>query len=422
MHQPEMPAIPATTATGGTRRRLFGWELVGLLWLAYFLNQGDRQIFGVTLPLIRGEFHLSDTQMGLVATTFSIVFGLSVPVAGWLGDRFRRDVVVVASLVVFSLGTLLTGAASTFLLLLFRGIATGIGEALYAPAANTLISEHHFATRGRALSLHQTANYTGVVLGSFIAGSLADHFGWRFAFLAFGSGGLLWAIVILARIRGQAPPAKDRGKETLLLREAFIKIVATPALVAQTIGFAGLVFILVGYLTWTPSLLAERFHLSLAEAGFQSVAWHHLLAYIGLLAAGTASDHLSRAWPRVRLVSMGFSLVAFAPFLFISATASSAVTLYLALAAFGFFRGIYDASLYAAIFERIENRLRASVTGLIVAVAYVVGALSPLIMGALRQHYGLEAGMKVLSGSALVAGVVFLIIIWRADGEEARAV
>jgi len=424
MCPPEIATSSGSATTQSGRHRLFGWELVGLLWLAYFLNQGDRQIFGVTLSLIRGEFHLSDTQMGLIATTFSIVFGIFVPIAGWLGDRFRRDMVVVASLVVFSLGTLLTGVASSFLLLLlFRGIATGVGEALYAPAANTLISEHHDTTRGRALSLHQTANYTGVVLGSFIAGSLADHFGWRFAFLTFGGVGLLWSMVILVRVRsrGPSPIAQERKKESFLLGEAFRRIVATPALIAQTIGFSGLVFILVGYLTWMPSLLAERFHLSLAEAGFQSVAWHHILAYIGLLVAGTAGDHLSIVWPRFRLLSMGISLLFFAPFLLISAKAMSSLTLYLALAAFGFFRGIYDAGLYAAIFERVENRLRASVTGLIVAVAYVVGALSPLIMGALRQHYGLEAGMEVLAGSAFIAGLAFLIIVLRSGREVIAA-
>ena len=132
----------------------FRWELVLLLWLAFFLNQGDRQIFGVTLPLLKADFHLSDTQMGLIATTFSIVFGILVPIAGWAGDFIRRDWVVIASLLIFSLGTLLTGTAAAFLpLLVYRGVATGVGEALYAPAANSLIGSLHDKTRGRALAL-----------------------------------------------------------------------------------------------------------------------------------------------------------------------------------------------------------------------------------------------------------------------------
>jgi len=392
---------------------LFRWELVGLLWLAYFLNQADRQIFGVTLPLIRGEFHLSDTQMGLIATAFSIIFGLFVPIAGWLGDRIPRRIVVVWSLLTFSLGTLLTGLSSAFLpLLLFRGVATGIGEALYAPAANTLVAEYHTETRGRALALHQTANYTGVVAGSFLAGTIADRFGWRSSFAVFGCVGLLWAAVIWLRTRGTGAKAAVSPAQGFLLAEALAKILRTPELIAQMVGFSGLVFVLVGYLTWTPSLLVERFHLSLAQAGFQAVAGHHLLAYLGLLATGALTDRIIGHWPRVRLISMGIALVWFAPFLFVCAVTKSEVILYLALAAFGLCRGIYDAGLYAAIFDHVENRLRASVAGIIVAVSYVVASLSPLIIGGLRANYGLQAGMEVLAGGALAAGVIFLAIIF----------
>lgn len=409
--------MPRTTFPGMLMPRdekgFFRWELVGLLWFAHFLNQADRQIFGVTLPLIRGEFHLSDTQMGLIATAFSIIFGLFVPIAGWLGDRIPRRIVVVLSLLTFSLGTLLTGLASAFLpLLVFRGVATGMGEALYAPAANTLVAEHHIDTRGRALAVHQTANYTGVVVGSFLAGAIADRFGWRWAFAGFGCVGLVWAIVIWLRTRGRSPAvAPSPPAQRFLLAEALDKIVHTPELIAQMVGFSGLVFVLVGYLTWTPSLLAERFHLSLAQAGFQAVAWHHLLAYVGLLATGAVTDRVISRWPRARLISMGIALIWFAPFLFVCAITESQAVMYLALAAFGLCRGIYDAGLYAAIFDHVENRLRASVSGIIVAVSYVVASLSPLVMGALRSRYGLQAGMEVLAGGALVAGLIFLLII-----------
>ena len=392
----------------------FRWELVLLLWLAFFLNQGDRQIFGVTLPLIKAEFALSDTQMGLIATTFSIAFGILVPIAGWAGDFIRRDWVVVASLLIFSLGTLLTGTATAFLpLLVYRGLATGVGEALYAPAANTLIGSQHTQTRGRALALHQSANYTGVVFGSFLAGWVADHYGWRWSFLSFGVLGVLWAVVIALRTRGKVTTVRSGAwaRDLALLPEAFVAIVRSPALIAQVIGFSGLVFILAGYLTWTPSLLVERFHLPLAAAGFQAVAWHHLLAYIGLTVAGLIGDRFSQRFPRIRVLMMGLAILLCAPFLWLSADAATLPALYLALAGFGFFRGLYDANLFAAIFERVEDRLRASVTGLIVAVAYIVGAFAPLIMGLLRHAYGLGTGLKVLSLAAALAGVAFLLII-----------
>jgi MFS family permease len=403
-----------TTAT--VRRKshpLLRWEIVGLLWFAFFLNQADRQVFGVTLPLIRAEFHLTDQQMGLVATTFSIVFGLLVPVAGIAGDVFRRRHVVVLSLLLFSVGTLLTGAASSFvLLLILRGVATGAGEAFYAPAANSLIAEHHVATRARALSIHQTANYTGVVLGSLFAGWIADHHGWRAAFMTFGTAGVVWAAVILLRGRrdahASAPPAPRDREYARLLAEAFGVLLSNPRLLGQTVGFCGLVFVLVGYLTWMPTILYERFHLSLASAGFQSVLYHHVLGYIGLLITGVATDRIVRRFTRIRVLSMALALMLCAPFIWLSANAESLAVVYLALGAFGFFRGVYDANLYAAMFDEVEDRLRSSVAGLIIACAYIFGALAPWLMGMLKAAYGLHSGLELLATVAFTAGGVFL--------------
>ncbi|KQM28125.1 MULTISPECIES: MFS transporter [unclassified Sphingomonas] len=391
-----------------------GWEVVALLWVAFFLNQGDRQIFGVTLSLIRSEFGLSDLQMGLIATTFSVVFGLAVPVAGVLGDRGRRERVVIASLLVFSLGTLLTGQAVGLLsLLVFRGIATGMGEALYAPAANTLIAQHHTQTRTRALALHQTANYTGVVLGSLFAGWIADKYGWRMSFVTFGVIGLAWAGVIALRVRRLGTPApRERshapeGESAFASSLAGLRLVlSTPALLVQAIGFSGLVFVLVGYLTWMPTILTERFGLSLAKAGFEAVFLHHLLGYGGLLAAGWASDRWLTRRPKGRLMLMGLALMLAAPWIWLSGHGGSESVVYLSLGIFGLIRGVYDANLYAAIFDHVPDRQRATVTSWIVAFAYVVAAIAPTAMGALKQDYGVAAGMTLLAIVAAVSGLV----------------
>jgi MFS family permease len=389
------------------------WEIVALLWFAFFLNQADRQIFGVTLPLIRTEFDLTDQQMGLVATTFSIVFGLLVPIAGLAGDIFKRRNVVVLSLVIFSVGTLLTGTSSSFLfLLLFRGVATGAGEAFYAPAANSLIAEHHVETRARALSIHQTANYTGVVLGSLFAGWVADQHGWRVAFATFGIAGLVWAGVILLRARRQpAAPAGARprlSEQGKLAAEALKVLAGSPLLIGQTLGFCGLVFVLVGYLTWMPTILFERFHLTLAQAGFSAVAYHHIVGYAGLMAAGVATDRLARRFPSVRVVSMALALMLCAPFIWLMANGQNLWVVYAGLAAFGLFRGVYDANLYAAMFDAVENRLRSTVAGLIIACAYIVGALAPWLMGVLKAAYGVRSSLEMLSLVAFAAGAGYL--------------
>lgn len=402
----------ASGGTGGIGPDRYKWELVFLLWGAFFLNQADRQVFNVVLPLIRDDLGLGDQALGLIATTFTVVYGLLVPFAGIAGDLIDRRRVVFLSLLVFSTGTLLTGFASGFLLLLlFRGVATGAGEAFYAPAASSLIGGVHTETRARALSLHQTANYTGIVLGGLLAGWVGQTFGWRAAFLMYGTMGLAWSLIFWRRTRRyeMAPVVRRSGAEQrALFGEAIALIARTPALIGQMLAFGGLVFALVGFLTWSPTLLYERFGLTLADAGFSSVFYHHLAAYAGLLAASWLTDRLVPRLPRIRLFVMAAGLIASAPFIWWASGAQTLIEIYVALAAYGLFRGMYDAGVFAAIFDAVEDRLRATVTGVILASGFLIGAVSPLVLGTMKAEYGLEGGMKVLAVASALAGVALL--------------
>ena len=98
-----------------TKKKLdYKWELIVMLWFAYFLNQGDRQVYNAVIPFIENDLGLSSVQTGLVATVFTIVYGCLVPFGGYLGDFLRRKWIVVASLLIFSVGTLFTGFAGVW--------------------------------------------------------------------------------------------------------------------------------------------------------------------------------------------------------------------------------------------------------------------------------------------------------------------
>lgn len=389
------------------------WEIVGLLWMAFFLNQADRQVFNVVMPLIRADLGLSDTALGLVATTFTIVYGVLVPVAGLLGDFTDRRRLVIASLIIFSVGTLLTGFASSLVMLLvFRGVATGAGEALYAPAAFSLIGESHNRTRARALAVHQTANYTGIVLGSLVAGWIGQELGWRMSFLFYGALGLLWAAVIYWRTRSRPVSTRSRPSfdaQRALVATAARVIARRPVILAQMLAFGGLIFSYVGFLTWMPTLLVERFGLSVANAGFSSVFYHLLLSYLALLLASYLTDRTVRRWSRIRLVSMSIGLILCAPFIWLIPESRTLSGTFVLLGCYGFARGVYDASIFAALFDDVEDELRSTISGLLLASGFVIGAASPLILGALKQGYGLEAGFQLLAAASAVTGAVLLL-------------
>jgi len=387
----------------------YKWELVIILWLAYFFNQGDRQIFNAVIPLIKKDMHLSDVEIGTIATIFTIVYGCVVPFAGFASDLLKRKWIVFFSLLIFSAGTLLTGfSGSLFSLILIRGIVTGGGEAVYYPAATSLISQYHQKTRAMALSIHQTSLYVGIVVSGFIAAYIGERIGWRYSFYTFGLGGLALVAYVFFRVKGVP---QERPENRLSVWSVAKNIFAKKTVWMLCLAFGAMVFVNVGFVTWMGTLYFEKFHLSLATAGFTSMFFHFGLAFLGVLTGGKLSDKFSVKRKTARLETEFIGLLLGAPFIFIMAHTSSLSISYAALAAFGFFRGIYDSNLFAALFDVIEPQYRASSVGVMTSFAFLTGAFAPLLLGIIKTQYGLSVGIGLLSVFYLLAALFILLAI-----------
>lgn len=389
----------------------YKWELLALLWIAFFLNQADRQIFSVVLPLIKKDLKLTDAELGLIASSLVWTYGLLVPVAGFIGDKWSRRNIIGTSLCFWSIATLFTGLSTTLTqFILLRGIATGGGEAFYAPAANALISEEHKSRRSFALAIHQSAVYFGIILSGLIAGYIAEHYGWRNAFYLFGGLGIIIAIAIFSRLKKDMP--------TQVIKKVSIgqtvKVVAKkPTIILLTAAFASMVFVNVGYLTWMPSLLVEKFGLTLTQAGFSSMFYHHLGAFIGVIIGGTIADKLSKINPRNRLVVQAIALLCGAPFIYWIGMGTTESTTYMALFLFGIFRGAYDSNIFASLFEVVKPAIKSSASGLMLMCAFLVGAFAPYFLGVLKPTMGLALGLSWLWVSYFMgACFIFIAVIF----------
>ncbi|MBD3267068.1 MFS transporter, partial [bacterium] len=347
----------------------YKWEMIILLWFAYFFNQGDRQIYNVVLPLIKNDLLLSDVQLGLVVTIFTLCYAVLVPIAGYVGDIYRRKWVVFFSLLIWSTATLFTGISTGIvILILFRGVATGGGEAFYYPAANSLIGQYHHKTRALAMSIHQTSLYAGIVVSGFIAGFIGEHFGWRMAFYLFGILGILLAVILYFRLEdtpqpNHDPENTDAASERIPISTVLKTIARKPTALMLCLAFGGMVFVNIGFMTWMPTYLHEDFSLSLTMAGFDSTFYHYLFAFFGVLLGGQLSDYLAQKRRTIRMETECLGLLLGAPFIYLMGATDNILLCYVAMAAFGLFRGIYDSNLFAALFDVIEPRVRASAVG-----------------------------------------------------------
>lgn len=412
-----MQTIVSSTPNREASPGSYRWELLALLCAAFFLHQGDRAIFGVALTSIRADLGLSDEQMGLVGTALFATLAIMMPLSGYLGDVWNRKWIITASVVFWSGATMITGQARSVLgLTLFRSVATAGGESFYAPAAYPLLAAYHHKTRSLAMSLHQAALYAGVIAGGILGGWITQEYGWRRTFYVFGGAGVLLGIVLVLRLKN-APPAKAEPSREMPARirpaEALAALFRTPTAVLLTVGFTAIVLVNNAYMVWAPAFLEEKFGLSVARAGNDAMLYHHLAALAGVLVGGRLSDVMVTSRRRFRLELQSLAMFSGVPAILAMGLAPNLMLTWIAMAALGVCRGLYEANTHASLFDVIPPRCRASAVGLMVMIAFLIGSLSPSLLGVCRKVFpngqGLSYGFAALSAAYLVGGIAVLL-------------
>ena len=408
-----------------TNRTGYKWLALALLWMAFFLQQGTRQVFSATLSSIQASLGVTAAQIGLVATVFTFAYGLSVPFAGVAADLLNRKWMVVSGVFVFCLGIFASGfVAALGLLIVTYGLLNGFGQSFYYPSATSIIGQLHKETRATALSILQMGLYTGIVGCSAVAGFLAESGadGWRTAFRVFGGLGILWAVALAFLLRDTRPdggvaaaaPESDAPARKPALKEAFAVFIANPSAVLLAVGLGMMIYVDVGFKTWMPSHLETTFGVAKRSAALNAVLWHYLGAFVGVTLGGRFSDRLAAKRPSVRMETNMLGLACAVPFIAWMAYAPSLTACCVAMALFGVFRGVYDSNLMASLFDLIPSRYHASGAGIMLCFGFVFGSTSPVVLGLLKEHFSSAAGIASLAAFYLAGAAVIAAARWRA--------
>jgi MFS family permease len=402
----------------------YKWRVVAMLWCISFFNYADRQAIFSVFPLLEREMHLTPVQLGLLGSGFAWVYGLGAPFAGILVDRLRRKTVILGGLHAWSLICMATVLSRNFRhLFLFRA-AEGLGETFYFPASTSLISDYHGAgTRSRALGLHQTAVYMGTIGGGYFAGLIAETHGWRLSFVVFGALGVLLGFVLnrflIEPQRGAADPHPAGAAVAagpVLTFAGFLRLVSrTPTLLFLLGAFMCANFVAVVLLSWMPKFLFDRFHMGLAMSGLAATIFVQLASMAGAPVGGWLADAWRRRSPRGRMAVQAVGMFCGAPFVVVCGLTQSVGTLIAALTLWGFFKGLYDANIFASVFDVVPPEARGRAAGFMNMIGWLAGGGSaPLVIGLVAERSSLGAALALASvvyvaaGVLLVAGMVFV--------------
>ena len=270
---------------------------------------------------------------------------------------------------------------------LFFRAAEGIGETFYFPASVSLVSDYHGkVTRSRALGFHQTSVYIGTIAGGFFAGWISQIYGWRWSFVVFGGLGILLGLFLSRLLVEPARGASDFGVDAHARRIGFLDFVRllwkTPTAMLLMLAFTCANFVAVVLLSWMPKFLFDRFHLSLAAAGLTATIFVQLASMAGSPLGGWLADTLRRRTPGGRILVQLIGVLGGAPFVVLCGLTHSTVWLVFALIAWGFFKGLYDANIFASVFDVIRPEARGSAAGWMNMVGWLGGGgTAPIVIG-----------------------------------------
>jgi MFS family permease len=407
----------------------YKWWVVAMLWLIAFFNYADRQAIFSVFPLLEQEMHLTQVQLGLLGSSFAWVYGLAAPLAGLVVDRVRRKTAILGGLQAWSLICIATIFSRDFKHLFFWRAAEGLGETFYFPASMSLLSDYHGPrTRSRAMGLHQTSVYIGTIGGGFFAGLIGQVYGWRLSFIVFGGLGVLLGLV-LQRTLVEVPRgiAEDGGGRLatggrVSLPDFFRLLARTPTLICLFGAFMCANFVAVVLLSWMPKFLYDKFHLSLAMAGLTATLFVQLASLVGAPIGGWLADAWRRRTPRGRLAVQMLGVLGGAPFVALCGLTPSVTTLIVALTAWGFFKGLYDANIFASVFDVVGPEARGTAAGFMNAFGWLAGGgTAPLAIGLIAQRESLGLAIALASTVYLAAAALLLVgIVFFVRADAAR--
>jgi MFS family permease len=395
----------------------YKWLVVAMLWSVCFLNYADRQLIFTVFPLLGTEFHLSDARLSVLSASFMCAYAIFGPLAGLICDRVPRRGLVLGALIFWSLTTLGTAATHHYLWLAIGIACGGLGEAFYFPSALSMIADYHsIDTRSRAMSLHQSSVYIGSIVGGAAAGYIGEFYGWRAGFRLFGAAGILLALLLSPLLkepeRGLSDTPAEKPHPAGRLLDGLNEFAHNRAAWLLAAVFVGANFVAMVFTVWMPTYLFRRFQMSLTMSGVNGSAYLQIASVVGVISGGAAADALVRRrrgdkGARMRVQAVG--LFCGVPFLFVSGWTTAATAVLGAMIGFGFFKGVYDSNLWAALYDVTPIERRGATLGVMNSLGWIGGAVAQLCIGAASLRFGMGFCLSATAAVYLCIGVALAV-------------
>jgi len=379
-----------------------------LLTAMNFVNYLDRYILPAVTEQVKGEFHLSDSQIGSLTLWFFVAYVLASPVTGWLGDRFpRKPMIVVAALGIAAMN-FFTASVHSYLSLNLRHAALGVAEASFGVFAPALLADF-FADeqRNKVLTIFNMALPFGAACSYEGGAWVAAHYGWRMSFVASAVPGALVGLLIWTMMR--EPARSGSAEKAKLAKGTASSLLRNKAYLSAILGYSAVTFSLGGISWWMPAFLHREAGFSIESAGG---VMGPIIVVAGL--GGTAlGGWLAQWWSKKTSKALYYvpalgALLAVPPALVCFFGPRALLVPSLSVAVFLIFLG--TGPVNAATLNAVPANLRATAMAGQLFALHVFGDMSsPKIIGIISDHTNLRLGLGCTLVTMVVGSVIFFV-------------
>ncbi|WP_160105823.1 MFS transporter [Pseudomonas izuensis] len=403
--------------------RKYAWIVFALTFGLLISDYMSRQVLNAVFPMLKGEWALSDSQLGLLSGIVALMVGLLTFPLSLLADRFGRVKSLALMALLWSLATLGCALAQDYPQMFIARFMVGVGEAAYGSVGiAVVISVFPKHMRATLASAFMAGGMFGSVLGMALGGTIAAKLGWRWSFAGMALFGLLLAvlyplIVKESRIAPQrATQALDKAAAKARLRTLF----ASRSVIATYIGSGLQLFVGGTVIVWMPSYLNRYYDMGADKAGGMA-AIIVLCSGAGMILCGMLSDRLCRHSPE-RKVALAIAYCLGSCMLLSLAFALPAGPAQLAMICLGM---LIVAGTTGPAGAMVANLTHYSVHGTAFATLTLANnmlglAPGPFITGRLSDAIGLHGAFQIVPLVSVAAAAVFFYAMCHYHKDIAR--
>jgi MFS transporter, Spinster family, sphingosine-1-phosphate transporter len=378
-------------------------RLLAVLALINFVNFAARQVIVPLIPLLRDHLHITDAELGSLQTFLLVVLAAGSIPFGFFADRVSRKTIIAIGILFWSVATLAGGLATSFVFFLIARAVVGLGEAAYAPAAQSMISGA-FPQERRAVAqaIFATGMLLGGAAGHALGGVIGPRYGWQTALFVVALAGIVPGIALFWI---EEPP---RGPRTEVV--PIPRLLHVPAFVALICAGICITFSSVSLLTWSMDFAVNYKDFSLREASVSLALIGLMAALLGVLTGGLLADRLHRSFSYGRIVAVVAAFLLAAPCLLVAIESEEKTTVLVGLAVAFFFMSWYHGPVTAVLHDMMPRRAHATSVGVYMFATQLMGGIGPQVVGRISDLHDLQLGLQICV-AVLVCGALLMLLV-----------